>query len=52
MVAAPDAGVGEGAGSVGQAGAAMQAGVVEGLDGVGVGADDEDGLIADEVFEE
>ena len=30
----------------------MQAGVVEGLDGVGVGADDEDRLIADQVFEE
>ena len=52
VIATADAGVGEGAGSVGQSGAAVQARVVKGLDGVGVGADDEDGLIADQVFEE
>ena len=52
VIATADAGVGEGTRSVGQAGAAVQARVVKGLDGVGVGADDEDGLIADQVFEE
>ena len=52
VIAAANAGVGEGAGSVGQSGAPMQAGVVEGLDGVDIRADDQDRLIADEVFEE
>ena len=51
VVTAPDLAVGERAAPVGEAGAPVKAGVVEGLDGVGVGPDDEDRLVADQVLE-
>ena len=52
VVAAPDAAVGEAAGPIGETRAAVQTRVVKGPDGVGVRPDDEDRLVADEVFGE
>jgi hypothetical protein len=52
VIATTDAALGETAGALSQPGAAVETGVVEGSDGLGVGADDEDGLVADEVLAE
>jgi hypothetical protein len=52
VIATTDAALGEASGALGQPGAAVEAGVVERGDGLGVGADDEDGLVADEVLAE
>ena len=52
VIAAPDAAVGEAARPVRQASPPVQAGVVERPDGLFVGSDQEDRLVADEVFTE
>jgi hypothetical protein len=52
VIATADAVLGEASGSLGQPGATVEAGVVERSDGLGVGADDEDRLVADEVLAE